>query len=276
MLMKVYISFDIEGVSGVTDVSDIDINSPDFSRVRALATHDVNAAIEGALAGGARDIVVYDGHGWGRRNLLYEELHPEAKLLKGRVSTEWLNMAGFDESFDVVFFIGWHARPSSPGILSHCLNSRVFTEWRVNGVPVGEPELAAALAGHYDVPLVLFTGDDCSCNEVKAWCPDCECVVTKYAIDRSSAICLSKEVTYELIREGAERALKRKDEIRPFRFKMPIRVEADTLYDHTARAIALIPSVEQISPRTVAFESDNYVEAFRTIQAIQLISGQAE
>jgi D-amino peptidase len=275
--MKIYISFDIEGVSGITDISDTDVESPNFSKARTLSTRDVNAAIEGALAGGATDIVVYDGHGWGRRNLLHEGLHPKAKLLKGRVSTEWLNMAGFfSDSFDAVFFIGWHARPSSPGILSHCLNSRVFTAWRVNGTLVGEPELAAALAGQHNVPLVLFTGDDCSCKEVKSWCPDCECVVTKYALDRFSAICLSKETTYELIREGAERALKRKDEIKPFRFKMPVRVEADTLFDHTARAIALIPGVEQISPLTVAFESDNYVEAFRTIQATQLISGAAQ
>jgi D-amino peptidase len=275
--MKVYISFDIEGVSGITDMNDIDIKSPGFAKTRVLATHDVNAAIEGALAGGATDIVVYDGHGWGRRNLLYEDLHPKAKLLKGRVSTEWLNMAGFfSDSFDAVFFVGWHARPSSPGVISHSLNARVFTAWRVNGIPVGEPELAAALAGDHNVPLVLFTGDDCSCNEVKTWCPECECVVTKYALDRSSAICLSKEITYELLKEGAERALRRKDEIKPFRFKMPVRVEADTLFDHTARAIALIPSVEQTSLLTIAFESDDYVEAFRTIQAIQLISGAAE
>lgn len=274
--MKVYISFDIEGVSGITDSNDIDVNSPNFAKARALSTRDVNAAIEGALAGGATDIVIYDGHGWDRRNLLYEDIHPKAKIVKSRLSTEWFNMAGFDKSFGAVFFVGWHARPSSPGVLSHCYNSRVFIEWRVNGTPVGEPEFSAALAGHYDVPLVLFTGDDRSCDEVKAWNPRCECVVTKYALDRFSAICLSRETTYELIREGASRALKRKDEIEPFRFKMPVQIEADVLFDHTARTISLIPGVELVSARTIAFQSKDYLEVFRALQAITILSIAAE
>ena len=274
--MKVYLSFDIEGVSGITDVMDIDINSPKFQTAMELSTHDVNAAIEGALAAGATEILVYDGHGWGRRNVFYEKIHPKAKLLKGRVSTEWLNMAGFTEEFDGVFFVGWHARASAPGILSHCLNSKVFTSWHVNGTEVGEPELAAALAGHYNVPLVLFTGDDCACAEVKTWCPDCECVITKEVVDRFSAICLSKEVTYNLIREGAERALKRKDEIHPFTFELPVHIEAETLHDHTAKAIALIPGVKQTGPRSISYTSENYPEAFRAIQAIQMISGVAQ
>jgi D-amino peptidase len=274
--VKLYISFDIEGISGITDVVDIDVNSPGFAQTRELSTRDVNAAIEGALEAGVTDILVYDSHGWGRRNVLYEGIHPKAKLLKGRVSSVGLNMPAMDGTFDAVFFIGWHARPSAPGILSHCLNSRVFTAWRVNGTPVGEPELAAAVAGQYGVPLVLFTGDDCSCEEVRAWCPGCECVVTKCALDRFSAICLSKEVTYDLIREGALRALRRRADIKPFRFETPIRVEADTLFDHTAAAISLIPTIERKSLLTIGFESNDYVQAFRTIQAIQLMSGVAQ
>lgn len=125
--MKLYISFDIEGVTGITDRSDINENSPDFIRARELSTGDVNAAIEGALAAGVSEIIVNDGHGWGRRTLLFEKLHPRARLLRGRVSTAWLFMAGFDRTYDAMFFIGWHARPGSPGILSHCLNSKAFT-----------------------------------------------------------------------------------------------------------------------------------------------------
>jgi len=274
--VKVYISFDIEGVSGIADTKDIDVASPFFSEARSLATHDVNAAIEGALAAGATDILVNDGHGRERRNLLYAELHPAAKLLRARPTTEWFTMAGFDEDFDAVFFIGWHARPSSPGVLSHCFNPKVFTAWRVNSTPVGEAELSAALAGHYNVPLVLFTGDDCSCNEVETWCPDCECVVTKLAIDRFSAICLPQEATCESIKQGAETGLNRLDRIKPFRFEMPAQIEADVLFDHAARAIALIPGVEQVSDLTIAFESDDYVEAFRTVHAMAQIARSAE
>jgi len=274
--MKIYISFDIEGVSGITDVKDVDIDSPYFSEARSLATHDVNAAIEGAITGGAKEILVNDGHGRERRNLLYEELHPKARLLKARPSTLGFNMAGFEESFDAVFFVGWHARPSSPGVLSHCFNSKVFTAWRINGRSVGEPEIAAALAGQFDVPLVLFTGDDRSCEEVGKWCPDCVRVITKHAIDSFSAICLPKDETYELIREGAIRAVASIEQIVPFKFELPVRVEADILFDHAARAIALIPGVEQISELTVGFENDDYYEAFRTIHAMAQLARVAE
>ena len=147
--MKVYISFDIEGVSGIVDSGDIERGTPAFERARHLATADVNAAVEGALAGGATEVVVYDGHGHVRRNLVYEEIHPAAKLIISRLTTPWFNMAGLDATYGALFFVGWHARPSSPGILSHCYNSRVFTEWRVNGQPVGEAEFSAALAGCY-------------------------------------------------------------------------------------------------------------------------------
>ena len=274
--MNVYISFDIEGVSGIADVKDIEVGSPQFPEARRLATQDVNAAVEGALAGGATEILVNDGHGRERRNLLYEDLHPKAKLLKARPSTEGFNMAAFDASFNAVFFVGWHARPSSPGVLSHCFNSSVFAAWRVNGKPVGEPELAAALAGEYGVPLVLFTGDDRSCDEVASWCPDCERVVTKFAVDRFSAICLPRQETYALIREGAMRAVEKVEQIAPFRFESPVYVEADTLFDHAARAIAFIPGVEQIAELTVGFTGNDYREAFRTIHVMAQLARVSE
>jgi D-amino peptidase len=273
--MKVYRSFDIEGVTGIADTRDIEPGSAAFTEAMSLSTGDVNAAVEGALAGGATEVIVYDGHGWGRRNLLFEKLHPKAKLIRARVSSAGLNMAGFDESYDALFFVGWHSRASAPGVLSHCLNSKAFTAWRVNGREVGEPELAAALAGEFQVPLVLFTGDDRSCEEVKAWCPECELVVTKYALDRYTAICLSRDETYTLIKQGAERAMLRRKEIPPFTFQKPVRIEADTVNDHIAQAIAEIPGVKLIGPVTVCYESNDYREAFRATHAMQMISGLA-
>lgn len=270
--MKVYISFDIEGVSGITDPRDIDPASPRFPEAARLSTRDVNAAVEGALAAGATDVVVCDGHGRDRRNLLIEQLHPKAKLIRGRYSTEWLNMPAFDASYDAVFFVGWHTRSLKRGVLGHCLNSKVFTEWRVNGTPVGEPEFAAALAGQFNVPLVLVTGDDCLRDEIQAWNPACEYVVTKQFIDRFSAICLPIEETYAAIKQGAERALRRKDQIKPFHFNLPVRIEADTVLEHTASTLALVPGMKRIGPVTVCFETNDYVEAFQATQTMMLIS----
>lgn len=270
--MKVFISFDIEGVSGITDERDIDESLPGFEIARRLSTGEVNAAVEGALEAGATEVMIYDGHGKHRNNILFEKLHPKAKLVKGRLETPGFNMLGLDESFDAVFFVGWHARPSMPGILSHCYHPEVFLEWRVNGQPVGEPELSAAYAGLYNVPVVLFTGDDCSCAEVKRWNPNCECVVTKEAIDRQSAICYPTEVTWDRIRQGAARALKNRKNVPPFNFSLPVCIEADTIFDHQASAITLIPGVKRISDRTIQFVSNDYREAMNALLAMTLIS----
>lgn len=274
--MKLFISFDIEGVTGITNRFDIDENSPKFGITQRLATGDVNASVEGAIEAGAQEIVVYDGHGFKRDNILFESLHPQARLIRTRLESPGFNLPTLDESFDALFFIGWHARPSMPGVLSHCYHPNVFLEWRVNGMPVGEPELSAAYAGLFNVPVILFSGDDKSCSEVKKWNPNCQCVVTKYAIDREAAVCLPMKESWNNIRVGAREAIKNRSHIKPFNFKMPINIEADTIFDHHAAAISLIPGVKRISDRTVAFTSNNYEEAFNTLLAMTILSIYAE
>lgn len=273
--MKVYISFDIEGVSGITDHRDIIEGTPRFQTIQKWATRDVNAAVEGALDGGADEVIVYDGHGFERINILFEELHPKAKLIRSRLETPGFNLPLLDGSFDAVFFIGWHARPSMPGILSHCYHPRVFLEWRVNGRPVGEPEFSAAYAGIFGVPVVLFSGDDASCAEVASWNEECTRVVTKYAIDREAALCLPLHESWDNIRTGAEQALATINAVKPFRFDLPITIEADTIFDHHAAAISLIPGVRRISDRTISFESDDYEVAFNALVAMIVLAIQA-
>lgn len=274
--MKLFISFDMEGVTGITNHFDIDEKSPKFEIAQRLATSDVNAAVEGALEGGIDEVVVYDGHGFERNNILFEKLHPKAKFIRSRLETPGFNLPTLDSSFDAVFFIGWHSRPSNPGILSHCYNPNVFLEWRVNGTPVGEPELSAAYAGLFNLPVVLFTGDDKSCSEVKAWNPNCQCVITKYAIDREAAVCVPMQESWNNIKIGARKAIKNKSRVKPFTFKMPVNIEADTIFDHHAIAISLIPGVKRISDRTVSFVSNDYKEAFNALLAMTILSIQAQ
>jgi D-amino peptidase len=274
--MKLFISFDIEGVTGVSNRFDIEENSQKFGITQRLATGDINAAVEGALEAGVHEVVVYDGHGFKRDNILFESLNPNAKLIRSRLETPGFNLPTLDESFDALFFIGWHASPSKPGILSHCYHPNVFLEWRVNGMPVGEPELSAAFAGLFNVPVVLFTGDDKSCDEIKIWNPDCIRVITKYAIDREAAICIPMLESWEKIRKGASEAIKNIGQVKPYSFKMPVTIEADTIFDHHAFAISLIPGVKRISDRTISFTSHDYHEAFNTLLAITIISIQAE
>lgn len=274
--MKVFISFDIEGITGVITAGDIDENSSKFEITQRLATGDVNAAVTGAIEAGVEEVVIYDGHGFKRDNLLFESLHPKARLIRSRLETPGFNLPTLDESFNAVFLIGWHARPSMPGVLSHCYHPNVFLEWRVNGVPVGEPELSAAFAGLYKVPVVLFSGDDQSCNEVKKWNPNCCCVVTKFALDREAAVCVPMLESWQNIQTGARDAIKNISQVKPFTFEMPVRIEADTIFDHHAAAISLIPGVKRISDRTISFSSNDYNETFNALLAMTILAIQAE
>ena len=274
--MKLYISFDIEGVTGITNRLDINEKSPKFEFAQRMATGDVNAAIEGALEAGVDEVVIYDGHGFERNNLLFEKLHPKARLIRSRLETPGFNLPLLDESFNAVFFIGWHARPSMPGVLSHCYHPGVFLEWRVNGKPVGEPELSAAYAGLFNLPVVLFSGDDMSCAEVKAWNPECHCAVTKFAIDREAALCVPMQESWDNIRENASLAVKNFPQVKPYKFSMPVTIEADTIFDHHAAAISLIPGVTRISDRTISFTSNDYKETFNALLAMTILSIQAQ
>ena len=274
--MKIYISFDIEGVSGITNRFDIDEHGARFNVAQRLATGDVNAAIEGALNAGAEEVVVYDGHGFERNNILLEQLHPKAKLIRSRLETPGFNLPALDDTFDAVFFIGWHARPSMPGVLSHCYHPDVFLEWRVNEKPVGEPELSAAYAGLFNLPVILFSGDDKSCAEVELWNPACQRVITKYALDREAAICLPLAESRRRLREGARAAIANLSSIPPFRFNLPVTIEADTIFDHQAAAISLIPGVDRKSDRTISFQSNDYRQAFNALLAMTILSIHAQ
>jgi D-amino peptidase len=274
--MNLYISFDIEGVTGITNHYDIEENSNGFALAQRLATGDVNAAVEGALEAGVDEVFVYDGHGFKRNNLLFENLHPKVKLIRSRLETPGFNLPTIDSRFNAVFFIGWHARPSMPGVLSHCYNPDVFLEWRVNGHPVGEPELSAAYAGTFNIPLVFFTGDNKSCEEVKQWLPECQCVITKYAIDREAAICVPMQESWDNIRVGAMEAIRSVNQVKPFSFKMPVTIEVDTIFDHQAAAISLIPGVKRLSDRTISYISSDYREAFNTLLLITILSIQSQ
>ena len=159
--MRVYISVDMEGVAGVVHEDQTDPIDPrhagEYNRFRRLMTGEANAAIEGALAAGAKTILVNDSH-WLMRNLLAEELHPAAELLSGGPKLRSM-VEGVDEGFDAALFVGYHARAGTGhAIIDHTYTSRVH-EARLNGQPVGELAINAALAGTYGVPVALVSGD---------------------------------------------------------------------------------------------------------------------
>ncbi len=178
---KVYISVDLEGISGINGDDQTSAGQPEYARGRKLMVEDANAAIRGAFAGGATDVLVNDSHG-SQRNLLPEDLDPRARLISHSFKRYGM-MEGLDETFDSVLFIGYHARASAPrGLFAHT-GSGVVRDLQVNGVAVGEGGMNAALAAWYGVAVALVTGDDTAVDEVKAIVPSVKGVVVKRAIN---------------------------------------------------------------------------------------------
>lgn len=250
--MKVYISIDMEGISGVVHVDDVAPGNPRYDRCRALMTADCNAAIEGALAAGATEIVVNDAH-WIMRNLLLDDLHPAARVIAG-VHKDGLMVAGLDSSFAAAFFIGYHARQGRVGVLSHTLTGREFQRLCINGEVVGEVGVNALLAAAHGVPVVMVTGDEAVCAEAREGLG--EAVVTvavKRALDRATAECLHPSIAQERIRAGAERALAGRERVQlppaPERYV----VELDLLSTTAAWACGNVPGAERTGDRSVRF-----------------------
>ncbi len=259
--MKVYISVDMEGATGVA--AGRQLQDSEYNRFRKLLTQDVNAAIAGACDAGATDILVNDAHGH-MTNILIEEIDPRARLISGN-NKQLCQMEGINDSFDAALFVAYHAREGTDAAtINHTIMGVAVTEIRLNGRPIGETGINAAVAGAFGVPVVLVTGDDKVCAEAQDFLGPVETVEVKKAIDRFVANCLPPARAHELIRLGAKQALERKGEIKPFDVG-PVEFEIDFKLTNQAAMACIFPSVRKTGPKTVAVTADNAVDAYKQL-----------
>jgi D-amino peptidase len=274
--MRIYISIDIEGVAGAVITEQTSPGGADYPRFRRLMTLEANAAVEACVNAGVDDVVVNDAHG-PMVNLLVEELHPAARLVTGRTKLHGM-MEAIDGGFDGCFMLGYHQREGGgDGVLNHTVRSQIVYEVRVNGDPVGELELNAWLAGTHGVPVVLVTGDDALCEDAAKSIPGVVIVPVKQAIDRFAAVTLSSQEARSRISSGAVDALAALHEgsVEPLRPPSSIALEVDFKRTAPANMAQLIPGIERVGPRTVAFATDDYVEAYRAFSAVCIVGGAA-
>jgi len=263
--MKVYISCDLEGISGVVAGPQVRAGTEEYKRAQKLMTAEVNAAIEGALAGGATEVVVNDSHG-SMRNILIEELHAEAQLISGSPKPLGM-MQGLDDSFDAAFFIGYHAQAGTAySILDHTYSSATAYRVALNGRTVGETGLNAALAGYFGVPVALVTGDRLLTEEARSLLGPIEAVAVKESCARTAARCLSPEVAHRLIKEAAQRALRKRG--RPFVLQPPITLTVDFISSAHADMAELIPGSRRIEGRRVEYTHDDYLTVYKVLRAM--------
>jgi len=264
-IMKVYISCDMEGISGVVAGPQTRMGEKEYERARKLMTAEVNAAIKGAIAGGATEIVVNDSHG-SMRNILIEELNPAAQLITG--SPKPLSMMqGIDETFDAAFFVGYHAQAGTAySVLDHTYSGIVY-QVALSGQPVGETGLNAALAGHFGVPVVLVTGDKLLTEEARSLLGPIKVVAVKESYCRSAAKCQPPSVVHKLIEEAAHRALQG-NKGKPFVVRPPITLAVDFAKSSYADMAELIPDSRRMGGRRIEYVHDDILTLYRVWRAM--------
>ncbi|MGW0117848.1 M55 family metallopeptidase [Streptomyces sp. NPDC003327] len=284
-MTRVLVSADMEGVTGVTCPDDVEPGTASWERMRPLLTGDVNAVVDGLLAGGASEVLVNDAH-YTQRNLLLEALDPRARLLTGRHKP--LGMMAGIESADAVVFLGYHTGAGEQGVLSHTYLGTGLTGFRIDGEPADEGRMNALIAEEHGVPVLLVTGDDLTCRAAETWAPDALVVAVKECVSRYAAVCLPPARSAELLRARAAEATARLSrqpvpsapaDAEPARRRGapggPHRFELDFHAPHLAAAVLAVPTVEANGPRGVAFTAPDATTAARTFKVCTTVAGAA-
>jgi D-amino peptidase len=254
--MRVYISVDMEGIARVVHWADTKPEGVEYERAQHWMTGEANAAIEGALAAGAAEVVVNDSHGH-MRNLLAEDLYSEAWLVRGSPKPLCM-LPGLEPGFDAAFLVGYHAMAGTgSGVLNHSFSGSAIAHMQLNDLVVGEVGFNAALAGAMQVPVMIVTGAEMLSREVHHQLPCAERVVVKQGITSWSARSASPGKAQTLIRAAAERALRRLPEMSPMQVTAPIRLEVAFFRPIHADLAGLLPGAERVNGTTVAYTAQD-------------------
>ncbi|WP_432133846.1 MULTISPECIES: M55 family metallopeptidase [unclassified Streptomyces] len=271
--MKILISADMEGATGVTWPADVLPGTPQWERCRAMFTSDVNAAALGFYAGGADEVVVNEAH-WTMRNLLLERLDERVEMLTGR--HKGLSMVEGVQHGDVdgIAFVGYHAGAGMDGVLAHTYLANQITGVWLNDVRASEGLLNAQVVAEYGVPVVLVTGDDIACEDALGYAPEALKVAVKDHVSRYAAVCRTPARTAADIRAAAEQAATlavRQDPVVGGPYTVAVEFDAE----HLAQAVTVVPGVDRVGERRIAYTSETMYEGIRTFKAVTTIASAA-
>jgi len=273
--VKIFISFDMEGVAGIVDWSQCTAPGQPYEEGRALLLGEVNAAIDGALAGGATEIVCNDSHGR-MNNLNPAELHGRATYVAGRHKPLYM-MQGMDESVDAVFFVGYHGSISGDSsVLSHTYNPSVVSKVELNGTECGESGINALVALGYGAPVALITGDQRTITEGDPFFKEAERVVVKESITRFAATQLHPLDAREKIAAAAEAAVRRAAAIPVPGITLPARLDVHVQTADMAEVAGWMKGVARTGTRTIRVEGDDPIAVFRSFVGVTYITRVAE
>jgi D-amino peptidase len=271
--MKILISADMEGATGVTWPADVLPGHEQWERCRPLFTSDVNAAIAGFFAGGADEVLVNEAH-WSMRNLLLERLDDRAEMLTGRHKD--LSMVEGVQHGDVdgIAFVGYHTGAGTEGVLAHTYLANSITGVWVNGSPASEGRLNSLVVAEYGVPVVLVTGDDRTGADAGTYAPRARTVAVKDYVSRYAAVCRTPARTAADIRAAAEEAASLAVRHEPVAAG-PFTVELEFDAVHLAGAATVVPGVAHSGERRVSYTLPTMYEAIRAFKAVTTLVSQA-
>lgn len=265
--MKLFLSTDFEGTSGIVAWEQIIEGNAEYEQGRRLLTNEVNAVIQGALDAGAAEFVVNDAH-HNMRNLHPQDLLGKATLITGRHKPLYM-MEGLDSSFDGVCFVSYHGSIGAEhAVLSHTYNPGAIWEVRLNGEIVGESGLNALVAASYGVPIILVSGDAATIREAEGIAPHAEKVIVKESLGRFAAAHMHPAIACERLQAGATRAVQSIKQMQPPQFKLPVTLEITFLVADMAEMALWIRGVERVNARTVRMVSDDLLGLYRTFVTI--------
>ena len=268
--MKIFLSSDMEGTAGVVDWEQCTGDGPQAAAGRQLLLDEINAAIEGAVAGGATEIVVNDSHSQ-MRNLPPQALAGQASYISGRHKPLYM-MQGLDGSFGAALFVSYHGSVGAAAGLSHTYSPRAVAEVRLNGTVTGEAGINALVAAHHQVPVVLVTGDRCACEEAADLLPGIHTAVVKEPVSRLAAHSLHPGRACALIREVAEKAVTTAGQAAPPPLGPVATLEISVRTTDIAEAAAWVRGVERAGPRELVITGDDLLSVYRSFCAAILLT----
>jgi D-amino peptidase len=265
----------MEGVAGVVDWSQCRAPGQPYEEGRQLLLGEVNAAIDGAIAAGATEIICNDSHGT-MNNLDPAALHGRAVYVSGRHKPLYM-MQGLDASTDAVFFVGYHGSISGESsVLSHTYNPSVISHVELNGHRVGESGINALVALAHQVPVALITGDQQTMAEADPLLPDAERVEVKESFTRFGAVNLHPETSRTMIAEGAERATRRAAAMKPPAIELPATLDVHMQTADMAELACWVRDVDRTGIRTVRISGEDPLAMFRAFVGVTYITRVAE
>ena len=258
--LKVLISVDMEGVAGVVTAEQLGPTGFEYARFREFMTAETLAAVQAARTAGATEIVIADAHGNGQ-NLLIERLPSDVRLIRSWPRKLGM-VAGVDDNVDALIFIGYHAGTNNTtGVRAHTFSSANLTRVAVNGVNVTEGSWNAAIAGQFNVPVVMMSGDDAAIAEVRKAIGNVEAAETKRALGFHAASTITPEASARLIADRVRAAFARRADFKPYRISGPITVDVSFKNYLPAEVLAYLPIFERVDAHSIRFRAKDMVEA---------------